>query len=115
MKDLYKIGYCSGDITERIKNAVNEPTYLMSDVRVELAVRCYNLNVANLENTIHSFFNKVNVEFEVYDKDGNKHYPREWFIAPLSVIQEVIQLIVDDKISQYEYNADLQVLVRKTL
>jgi hypothetical protein len=57
----------------------------------------------------------VNVEFEVYDKDGNKHYPREWFIAPLSVIQEVIQLIVDDKISQYEYNADLQVLVRKTL
>jgi len=115
MKDLYKIGYCSGDITERIKNAVNEPTYLMSDVRVELAVRCYNLNVANLENTIHSFFNEVNVEFEVYDKDGNKHYPREWFIAPLSVIEEVIQLIVDDKISQYEYNADLQVLVRKTL
>lgn len=114
MKDLYKVGYCSGDITERIKNAVNEPTYLMSDVRVELAVRCFNLNVANLENTIHSIFHKVNVAFEVYDKDGKTHYPREWFIASLSVIEEVIQLIVDYKIYQYEYNADLQVLVRKT-
>lgn len=114
MKSFFKVGYCSSDVTERIKNAVNEPTYLMSEVRVELTVRCFNLNVPKLERTIHNFFHKVNIAFEVYDKDGNKHYPREWFIAPLSVIQEVIQLIVDDKIDQFEYNAELQVIVRKT-
>ena len=55
-KDLYKIGCCRGDVTERIKNAVNEPTYLMSEVKVELTVRCYNLNVRALEGTIHQFF-----------------------------------------------------------
>lgn len=95
MENLYKVGYCSGDITDRIKNAKNEPTYLMSDVKIELAVRCYNMNVPNLESAIHAFFSKVNVAFEVYDSNGEKHYPREWFVAPLPIIQEVIQLIVD--------------------
>lgn len=55
MENLYKVGYCSGDITDRIKNAKNEPTYLMSDVKIELAVRCYNMNVPNLESAIHAF------------------------------------------------------------
>lgn len=57
-KNLYKVGCCSGDVTERIKNAVNEPTYLMSEVKVELAVRCFNLNVRALEGTIHQFSEK---------------------------------------------------------
>lgn len=112
-KNLYKVGCCSGDVTERVKNAVNEPTYLMSEVKVELAVRCFNLNVRALESTIHQFFGRVNVNFEVYDRDGNKHYPREWFVAPLEVIQEVIQLIVDGGIDKYKYDEELQMLVMK--
>ena len=113
MKDLYKIGMCSGDVTERIKNAPNEPTYLMSQVQVELTVRCYNINVLNLEATIHSFFNEVNVLFEVIDKDGNKRYPKEWFVAPLPIIQEAIQLIVEGKIHNYEYDSTMQAIIQK--
>lgn len=111
MENLYKVGYCSGDITDRIKNAKNEPTYLMSDVKIELAVRCYNMNVPNLESAIHAFFSKVNVAFEVYDSNGEKHYPREWFVAPLPIIQEVIQLIVDEKSDFYRYDPDTMQLV----
>ena len=112
-RNLYKVGCCSGDVTERIKNAVNEPTYLMSEVKVELAVRCFNLNVRALESNIHHFFGNVNVNFEVYDKDGHKHYPREWFIAPLNVIQEVIKLIIDGNAEKYMYDPDVQMLVMK--
>ena len=112
-KNLYKVGCCSGDVTERIKNAVNEPTYLMSEVKLELAVRCFNLNIRTLEGTIHQFFDKVNVNFEVYDKEGNKHYPREWFIAPIEVIQETIQLIVAGEIEKYMYDESIQMLVLK--
>lgn len=112
-KNLYKVGCCSGDVTERIKNAANEPTYLMSEVKVELAVRCFNLNVRALEGAIHQFFGKVNVNFEVYDREGSKHYPREWFIAPLDIIQEAIQLIVDGKTDKYMYNPEMQLIVRK--
>ena len=83
IRNLYKIGYCSGDVTTRIKNAVHEPTYLMNDVEVVLTIRCYNLDVPYLEASIHSFFSNVNVYFEVRDDEGIIHYPKEWFTVPL--------------------------------
>ena len=83
----------------------------MSDVHVELAVKCFNLNVPNLESTIHSFSKDVNCSFEVYDDQGNKRYPREWFVAPLEIIKETIQSIVDGKIENYRYDTTLQQLV----
>lgn len=111
--DLYKIGCCSGAVSERIKNASLEPTYLLSDVKVVLTVRCYNINIFQLEGAIHDFFSKSNVSFEVIDKAGNIHYPKEWFIAPLSIIEEAIRLIVDDDITKYEYNPEMQLIVKK--
>ncbi|SNS87358.1 T5orf172 domain-containing protein [Anaerovirgula multivorans] len=112
IENLYKVGYCKGDVTGRIKNAVNEPTYLMSEVKIVLTVRCYNLNVPYLESNIHNFFKEVNVAFEVIDKNGDKHYPREWFIAPLSVIEEAIKLVVEQKIEKYTYNSKLGTIIK---
>ncbi|WP_304109134.1 GIY-YIG nuclease family protein [Phascolarctobacterium succinatutens] len=111
--DLYKIGCCSGAVSERIKNASMEPTYLLSDVKVILTARCYNINVFQLEGAIHDFFSKSNVSFEVIDKLGNIHHPKEWFIAPLSIIEEAISLIVNDDITKYEYNPEMQLIVKK--
>lgn len=111
--NLYKIGYCSGDVTTRIKNAVHEPTYLMNDVEVVLTVRCYNLDVPYLEASIHSFFSNVNVYFEVRDDEGFMHYPKEWFTVPLNIIEEVIPLIVDKKIDRYQYDKNLQMIIQK--
>lgn len=111
--DLYKIGCCSGAVSDRIKNAANEPTYLLSDVKIILTVRCYNINVFQLEGAIHDFFSKSNISFEVIDKDGNIHHPKEWFIAPLSIIEEAISLIANDDISKYEYNAEMKLIVKK--
>jgi DNA gyrase/topoisomerase IV subunit B len=111
--DLYKIGCCAGAVSDRIKNAANEPTYLLSDVKIILTARCYNINVFQLEGAIHDFFSKSNISFEVIDKDGNIHHPKEWFIAPLSIIEEAISLIVNDDISKYEYNAEMKLIVKK--
>lgn len=113
VRNLYKIGYCSGDVTTRIKNAVHEPTYLMNDVEVVLTVRCYNLDVPYLEASIHSFFSNVNVYFEVRDDEGIMHYPKEWFTVPLNIIEEVIPLIVDKKIDNYRYDKNLQMIIQK--
>ena len=113
IRNLYKIGYCSGDVTTRIKNAVHEPTYLMNDVEVVLTVRCYNLDVPYLEASIHSFFSNVNVYFEVRDDEGIMHYPKEWFTIPLNIIEEAIPLIVDKKIDSYRYDKNLQMIIQK--
>lgn len=112
-QNLYKIGCCSGAVSDRIKNAVTEPTYLLSEVKVILTARCYNINLFQLEGAIHDFFSKSNVSFEVIDKDGNVHHPKEWFIAPLSIIEEAINLIVNDDITKYEYNSEMQLIVKK--
>ena len=113
IRNLYKIGYCSGDVTTRIKSAVHEPTYLMNDVEVVLTVRCYNLDVPYLEASIHSFFSNVNVYFEVCDDEGVMHYPKEWFTVPLNIIEEAIPLIVDKKIDSYRYDKNLQMIIQK--
>lgn len=113
IRNLYKIGYCSGDVTTRIKNAVHEPTYLMNDVEVVLTIRCYNLDVPYLEASIHSFFSNVNVYFEVRDDEGITHYPKEWFTVPLNIIEEAIPLIVDKKIDSYRYDKNLQMIIQK--
>lgn len=113
IRNLYKIGYCSGDVTTRIKNAVHEPTYLMNDVEVVLTVRCYNLDDPYLEASIHSFFSNVNVYFEVRDDEGIMHYPKEWFTIPLNIIEEAIPLIVDKKIDSYRYDKNLQMIIQK--
>jgi hypothetical protein len=113
IRNLYKIGYCSGDVTTRIKNATHEPTYLMNDVEVVLTVRCYNLDVPYLESSIHTFFKDVNVYFEVRDDEGVMHYPKEWFTVPLNIIEEVIPLIVEKKIANYRYDKTLQMIIQK--
>lgn len=113
LRNLYKIGYSSGDVTTRIKNASHEPTYLMNDVEVVLTVRCYNIDVPYLEASIHSFFSKVNVYFEVLDNEGIMHYPKEWFTVPLNIIEEAIPLIVDKKIDKYRYDDNLQMIIQK--
>jgi len=113
IRNLYKIGYCSGDVTTRIRNAAHEPTYLMNDVEVVLTVRCYNLDVPYLEASIHDFFRDVNVYFEVRDEEGVMHYPKEWFTVPLKIIEEVIPLIVDKKIEDYRYDKVMQMIIQK--
>lgn len=68
IRDFYKIGYCSGDVTNRIRNSAKEPTYLMSDVEVVLTARCYNLNLMQLESNLHRFFGACNLSLEIQCK-----------------------------------------------
>ena len=112
MHDLYKIGYCTGDVTKRIRNAIKEPTYLMSDVEVVLTARCYNLNVSYLEANLHRFFAGCNLQLEIIDDKGNKHYPREWFTVPISIVEDAIQLIVKREFEYYRYAPDLKMIIK---
>lgn len=112
MRNLYKIGYCSGDVTVRIQNAPKEPTYLLSDVEVILTARCYNLDVHYLESNIHRFFAACNIQLEIQDNQGIIHYPREWFTVPISIIEEAIRLIVKKDIEHYRYDSFLKTIIK---
>ena len=109
--NLYKIGFSTTTVEERIKNAENEPTYLMAQVKIITSFKCYNMNVAKLETLLHNFFGQSCLDIEIIDKNGDKHKPREWFIAPLEVIEDAIKLIINGQIINYKYDSMTQSIV----
>ena len=113
LENLYKIGYSSTSVQERIKNAENEPTYLMAPVKIESSWMCYNMNAQKFESLIHRFFGHTCLEIDVFNKNGIRHTPREWFIVPIEAIEQAISLIISGKIVDYRYDKQSKVIVRK--
>lgn len=108
IRNLYKIGYSEIAIEDRIKNAEQDPTYLMAPVKRIMEFRCFNMNPQKLEQLLHNFFGNSCLNIDVFDNKGNRHTPREWFIAPLDVIEQAIAFILTGEIVDYRYNNDTQ-------
>lgn len=104
IQHLYKIGYSKIAVEERIKNASQEPTYLMADVRVVMAYKCYNMNPQKFEQLIHNFFGAACLNVDVFDGGGNRYTPREWFVAPLDIIEQAVHMIISGEIVNYRYD-----------
>jgi hypothetical protein len=113
IQELYKIGFCTGSVEERIKNAEDDPTYLMAPVHIMETFQCFNLNPQKLELLMHQFFGKVCLEVDVFDKAGKRYTPREWFIAPLAVVEEAIEMIISGTIIGFEYDDELKMICKK--
>lgn len=107
ISNLYKIGFSSTPIEERIKNAEQESTYLMSRVHLCMSVECYNMNPQKFEKIIHTFFGKSCINLDIFDKEGRRHSPREWFSVPLETIEQAIDLIVDGDILNHKYDSNI--------
>lgn len=104
IKNLYKIGFTKKPVLERIKNAPKESTYLYSDVEVIATYNCYSLDINIFENLLHRFFAQVCLNIDLHDNEGERITPREWFVAPFEIIDEVINLIIKGTIINYEYD-----------
>src|SRR5690606_23739743 len=101
------------DIESRVKNAEKEPTYLMAQVQIITAFQCYNMNTQKLEQLLHNFFGNSCLNIDVFDNKGMRHTPREWFIAPLAIIEQAIHMIVSGEIVQYKYDSDNERIVER--
>ncbi len=112
-RNLYKIGFSKGEIAERIKNAQKDPTYLMAPVEVVSSFKVYNMNPQKLEQLTHRFFGNSCLNVDIVDGNGDVHSPREWFIAPLGIIELVVEMIVNGSIVNYEYDTEKEKIVMK--
>lgn len=113
IEDLYKIGYSTVPVPARIKNASNEPTYLMAGVDIVASYKTYNLNAQKFEHLIHRFFAEVCLNIDINDENGRRITPREWFVVPLPIIDRVIQLILSGEIVNYKYDRSLGTIIEK--
>ncbi|WP_437368353.1 GIY-YIG nuclease family protein [Maribacter litoralis] len=113
LKNLYKIGFSTVPVEERIKNATKEPTYLMADVTIVDGYKCYNMNTRKFEHLLHRFFAQVCLNVDVFDDKGRRITPREWFVVPLPIIQKAIQYVISGEIVNWEYDSQLESLKEK--
>lgn len=111
--NLYKIGFSEQRVEERIKNASKEATFLFADVQIVATYKCYNINIQNFEGLLHRFFAKVCLNVDVFDINGKRITPREWFVVPFQTIDKAIQMIMDGTIINYELDVDSMELIRK--
>ena len=108
IKDLYKIGFASGSVDDRIKNAKNEATYLFADVKKIATYKVYNRNADKLESLLHRFFANACLDIDLFNEKGQRINPREWFVVPFEIIEEAVKLIINGNILNYEYDTELK-------
>ncbi|MFZ9681125.1 MAG: GIY-YIG nuclease family protein, partial [Bacteroidia bacterium] len=101
---LHKIGVTGGDVNLRIVNAKKDPTYLLADVEVVATFKIFDMNRKLLDDLVRRFFSSARLNLEIKDRFGFKTEPREWFLVPLPVIDQAIQLVKNGSIIDYEYD-----------
>lgn len=109
-KNLYKIGVTIQTVEERIARAAHEPTYLMAEVEIIATYKVVNIHSQKLEHLIHTVLKQAQYHVTVIDDQGQEHRPDEWYVVHLSMVEEIIQRIVQGTILGYVYNAKLQCL-----
>jgi hypothetical protein len=109
---LHKLGVTGGDVKKRVAVAKKDPTYLLADVEIVATYKLANVNRKKLENLLHKFFGAARLDVELKDRFGSQVEPREWFLVPLPVIDEVIQRIKDGTIGGYCYEPSTASLIK---
>lgn len=103
-KNLYKIGFTTQTVEERVANAKNEATYLYADVEIIAVWKVFNVKTVNLENAIHHLFDKVQLQLTA----GN-YAPKEWYVVPLDIVDDAINFLMSGK--KVAYDETLQKLI----
>ncbi|MFZ1743672.1 MAG: GIY-YIG nuclease family protein [Pontixanthobacter sp.] len=108
---IHKIGVTGGTVEARIAAADKSATYLLADVECVAHYKLFNINRKKLEALLHKFFSAAQFDIEIKDRFGNPVKPREWFLVPLSAINEAVERIQDGTIADYRYDPEQGALV----
>lgn len=101
---VHKIGVTGGKVETRISDAVNDPTYLLAEVEVVATFELIDINRTKLENLLHKIFDAARLDLTIHDRFGKPVKPREWYLVPLPVINEVVSRVVDGSITEFTYD-----------
>ena len=101
---MHKIGVTGGKIETRINNAENEATYLLAAVEVVASYKLFGINRTKLETLFHRIFSSAQLDLVIHDRFGHPVKPKEWFLVPLQVIDEVVKRIRDGSITDFVYD-----------
>ncbi|MGO4480310.1 GIY-YIG nuclease family protein [Rhizobium sp. 2TAF27] len=107
---IHKLGVTGGTVESRIAHAALDSTYLLADVEVVATYKLYNINRTRLENVLHRVLSPARLDLTIHDRFGNTVKPKEWYLVPLHVIDEVVVRVKDGTIKAYEYDPKSAIL-----
>lgn len=103
---IHKIGVTTGDVKKRVANAKKDPTYLLASVEIVAKFNLSGINPRKLEALLQKFFSSARLDVELQDRFGVPVKPREWFLVPLGVIEEVIEKIKKGTLDHFRYDPE---------
>lgn len=101
---LFKVGFTTGSLEDRIRGAKDDPTFLMAPVHPVRAFDAINMNANKFEHLMHRFFADARLNIEIKDRFGKPFRPREWYLLPLPVIEMAIAMLLDGSIVRHRYD-----------
>lgn len=104
---VHKIGVTNLDVEKRIAGAHLQPTFLLAGVDLVASYELYNISSVKLEALIHRIFSPARLDIEINDRFGKPVSPREWFLVPLSAIDDAVEKIRDGTIMEFRYDPEI--------
>ena len=101
---IHKIGVTGGEVEARIAQAATDATYLLAEVEVVATYKLFNINRTKLEALLHRVLAPARLDLIIEDRFGNPVRPREWYLVPLSVIDQVVDKVRDGSIAGVCYD-----------
>lgn len=108
---IHKIGITGGKVETRIAGAADDATYLLADVDVVATYTLHDVHRSRLEALIHRILASVRYDVEIPDRFGKPVRPREWFLVPLSIIDEIVERIDDGTLAGMTYDPEAARLI----
>lgn len=102
--NLYKIGFTTTPVKQRIAGAKTNPTYLMAPIEIVGEYRTYNMKTSVLEHLLHRVFGSSRLDISQVGLNGSTYDSTEWFDVPLPVIDHAINAITSGEILNLTYN-----------
>ncbi len=108
---IHKIGVTGGTVETRIAHAALDATYLLAEVEIVATWKLAGINRTRLEALFHRIFAPAQLDLTIQDRFGHPVRPREWFLVPFHIIDEVVKRILDGSISDVIYDPETASLV----
>jgi hypothetical protein len=108
---LHKIGVTTQDVTRRVADARNDPTFLLAPVDIVATYELRNLSRHKIEDLLHRFFEAARpADLYITDRFGKKVRPREWFYVLPEHVAQAVAAIRDGTLHQFEYDPATQTI-----
>ena len=103
---LHKIGSTSRTADERVAGAHLSTTFLNAPVEVVAEYRLQAIATEAVEKLLHQFFAAVLLDVWFESHGTTVAEAKEWFDVPLAVIDEAIELISAESITNFRYDPE---------